>query len=64
MTAKKESGPEVVGVVDEANGKVTVAVKHGDVLLPVATASLDYATALNFGAEPADDNGDDNGKEA
>lgn len=60
MAVKKDLGPVVVAVVDEAAGKVTVAVQWGDNLLPVATASLDYAVSRDYGSDDdTSDNGDD-----
>lgn len=59
MAVKKDLGPVVVGIVDEAAGKVTVAVQHGDHLLPVATASLDHALSLDYGSDDTAGNDSD-----
>lgn len=59
MAAAKKSGPEVVAIVDEANGKVIVGVKHNGKVLPVAQASLDYAVSRDLDADAPANTDDD-----
>lgn len=63
MTAKKESGPTVEAFVDEAAGKVTIAVRHGDKLLPVATAEYGPAAAREYDPDAVAEDEGDEGKE-
>ena len=59
MAVKKASGSPVLAHVDDAAGKVTLYVEHGDDYLVVGGASLDYATARAFDPNPTSDDSDD-----
>lgn len=57
------AGPKVVGMVDEANGVVSIGIEHDGQYLPIASKSLAGVVALGLDkkGEPQD-SADDEGE--